>query len=232
MTFATLKKRVALLAQDPAMSLLLDDDYGEFINDAVRDLTMAGWLTPLDASETLTMAADTYEYDVPANFAYVYVLLEENSGSAGNFDIVVPPHQYDIRMEATATPKFIMDSTLWFPRPNVDLKVVGQRRPATYSADSDTIEAQFEGFLRERAVSMALYFAAGLPQPHAADYVQEVEGDSPTTRRPGDVQGLSSERIKVLLALASLRYATSEKMLSYHPQEFRVKPSSRHVPGR
>ena len=232
MTFATLRKRVALLAQDPAMSLMLDDDYGEFINDAVRDLTMAGWLTPLDADTSLTMAAATYEYDVPANFAYVYALLEENDGSAGTYDIIVPQHQYRIGMEATATPQFILDSTLWYPRSGKGFKVVGQRRPATYSADDDTIEAQFEAFLRERSVSMALYFTAGLPQPHAADYVQEVESDSPTTRRGPDVQGLASERIKVLLALASLRYATSEKMLSYHPQEFRVKPSSRHVPGR
>jgi len=232
MTFLTLKKRVAFLAQDPAMSLMMDDDYGEFINDAVRDLTMAGWLTPLDADESLTMAASTYEYDVPANFAYVYALFMETNASAGTYDEVVPQHQYVIRMEATATPKFVMDSGLWRPRAGEGFKVVGQRRPATYDDDADVIEAQFEAFLRERAVAMALYFAAGLPQPHAADYVQEVEADSPTTRRGPDVQGLAGERIKVLLALANLRYMTSEKMLSYHPQEFRVKPSSQHVPGR
>lgn len=232
MTFADLKKRVAFLAQDPAMSLMLNDDYGEFINDAVRDLTMAGWLTPLDADTSLTMAANTYAYDVPANFAYVYTLRMQTSAAASTYDEVVPPHQYRIRMMATATPQFVMESGLWFPRAGEGFMVVGQRRPATYTLDADVIEAQFEAFLRERAVAMALYFAAGLPQPHAADYVQEVESDSPTTRRGPDVQGLAGERIKVLLALANLRYMTSEKMLSYHPMEFRVKPSSQHVPGR
>ena len=232
MTFAELKKRVAFLSQDPTMSLMMDDDYGEFVNDAVRDLTMAGWLTPLDADVSLTMAANTFAYDVPDDFAYVYTLRMQTSAALSTYDEVVPPHQYRIRMMATATPQFIMESGLWYPRAGEGFMVVGQKRPGAYSADLDVIEAQFEGFLRERAVAMALYFAAGLPQPHAEDYVQQVEGDSPTTRRPGDVQGLAGERIKVLLALANLRYMTSEKMLSYHPMEFRVKPSSQHVPGR
>jgi hypothetical protein len=231
-TFADLKKRVAFLAQDPTMEFIPDSQYGEFINDAVRDLTMSGWLLPLDEDTSLTMAQNTYEYAVPAGFAYIYCIYEESDTTPTTYDIVAPFHQWRLAMKATATPYIVFNADLWYPRAGKKFLVRGQKRPSLYSVDSDTIEALFEGFLRERAAAYALYFAATLPQPGAADYIQKVEDDSPTTRRGPVRPGFATERSRNLAALANIKMASSERMLTFHPQELRVKPSSRHVPGR
>ena len=231
-TLVQLKKRIAFLAMDPTMEVTPDDQYGEFINDAVRDLTMHGWLLPIDEDTSLTMAANTYEYAVPANFAYVYCIYEESDSSPATYDDPVPFHQWRMGEKATATPTFILDSNLWYPRTGKKFLVVGQKRPSTYSSDSTTIEPLFEAFLRERAASYALYFAACFPQPGAADFLQKVEADSPTPRQRTEHPGFATERSRNMAALANIKMASSERMLTFHPQELRVKPSSRHVPGR
>jgi hypothetical protein len=214
------------------MAVIPSSQYGEFINDAVRDLTMHGWLNPIDEDVSLTMAASTYTYSIPASWAYIRRIYEESDTSPSTYDIVLPKHQYRLGMLATATPSLILDGDLWYPRSGKKFKLVGQKRPSTYSSDSETIEPLFEGFLRERASAYALYFLAAMPMPGAADYAREVENDSPTTRRPPDRPGFATERARNLAALANLKYANSERSLTFHPNECRVKPDSEHVPGR
>lgn len=84
------------------------------------------------------------------------------------------------------------------------LRITGQKRPSTGVTGSDTITPGMEAFVRERAVSYAAETLA--------------MGDS----------NLAGFRQR----LADNNWAKSEKMLGSHPMEFRVKPSSVHVPGR
>ncbi len=231
-TLAALKKRIAFLAQDPTMQVIPSDQYGDFINDAVADLTMHGWLTPIVEDTSLTMAESTYVYSIPASWAYIWRIYEESDTSPTTYDIVLPKHQYRFGLTAAATPSLILDGDLWYPRSGKAFKLVGQKRPATYSTDSETIEPLFEGFLRERASAYALYFLAAYPMPGASDFAREIEGDSPTTRRPPDRPGFATERARNLAALANLKYANSERSLTFHPQECRVRPDSENVPGR
>jgi len=164
-------------------------------------------------------------------FAYVTELREESDTSPTTYDIITPEHQWRMGTISDA-PYFILDSYLWAPRAGKAFKVVGQRRPTTYTSDSEAVEANFEAFLRERSAALALYYIAGLPEPNITRYKQDVEGDSPPFRRPADAEGQLDQRTRVLLRLADIKYATSERMATYHPQEFRVDPSGQNVPGR
>jgi hypothetical protein len=84
------------------------------------------------------------------------------------------------------------------------IRITGQKRPSTGVVGSDTIQPGMEGFVRERAVAYAAEFLAA--------------GDS----------NLAAFRQR----MADSNWPKSEKMLANHPMEFRVKPSSIHVPGR
>ena len=77
----------------------------QFINDAAQEARSSGWLLPLEDDESITFASNTYEYNVPASFAYVYMLRIENDTRSrprsaaiiavavaiGSAPIVIPP---------------------------------------------------------------------------------------------------------------------------------------------
>lgn len=233
-TVAQLAQRIAFHAHDPTMSLIMEEQHMSLINDAVRDLRMAGWLLPLAEDESTTMAEDTYEYDVPADFAYIYRLCEQSEVSPVTYDIVVPAHQWRLGLDASADPEIIFNGDLWAPRAGKTIKVIGQKRPVVYTATTETLETEFEGFVRERATALACYFVAGIPDPNADLQVQRIEGDSPSSsgRLEARVPRLFSAKQASSLRLGDIHYALSERMLRMHPQEFRVWPNSQNVPGR
>lgn len=200
-TATELAARIAYRVHDKDQDEVDAAGYLGFLNDAVFDLIAHGWLSPIDEDVSLTMAASTYEYSVPADFAYVRELRMESGTDI--YDYVVPWHQWRIGMIATATPKFILDSFLWAPRAGKAFKVVGQKRPTVYSG-GDTVRGGEEAFLIERGVSYAASHLAG----GTSEYAQQ-------RARTGEIA-----------------LQVSEGMLGFHPAEFRVKPNSRHVPGR
>ena len=203
-TGADVALRVAWRLRDSAFAELSELEYFYFIQDAYTDLDNAGWLMTLEEDETTTMAASTYEYDVPASFAYVYMLREEDDGTPTTYSIVIPQLHWRIALDASADPEFHFEPHLWSPRAGKTIKVVGQKRPTSLSAKTITVPAGMESFVRERAVS---YAAAHLAQG-------------------------SSQLAKWRERLSETSYLKSEAMLAQHPMEFRVKPSSVHVPGR
>lgn len=193
--------QVARRVRDADFSELQQSEYLEFVNMALDDLSAAGWLLPLAEDVSLTLAASTYEYAVPAGFAYIKRV--EQASADGFYDVIdiVPDWYWYVSNDANLVIRPTYHGELVDGRV---LKIVGQKRPNTGVAGSDTIQGGMEAFVRERATK------------YAADYL--AAGDS---RLDGYRQ-----------RLAENLWAVSEKMLGSHPMEFRVKPSSVHVPGR
>lgn len=84
------------------------------------------------------------------------------------------------------------------------LKLIGQKRPPQEVLGGDTITAGMLSFIRERAVSYAWEYLAG------------------------GVSELGQTRLR----LSETNWQKSERMLSAHPMEFRVKVGSVYVAGR
>ena len=180
-----------------------------FINDAVQDAKNSGWLITLEDDESLTFVANTYEYAVPASFAYVKELRVENTGTTpSTWDEIVSKHLWEIRLDGGVPKIFIHNG---FPIPvDKKMKVIGQKRPTIYSSGSagmaETVDEGFESFIRERATAFSLRFQA--------------------TGNPS----LELDRNRIALAGAAM--SQSEAMLARHPQENRVDIGAEHVPGR
>lgn len=179
------------------------------LNDAAQDAKNSGWLIVLEDDESLEFAANTYEYNVPASFAYVSELRVENTAtSTSTWDEVVPDHFWDIRLDSSV-PKFFIHRGFALPVGKA-MKVIGQQRPTIYSSGTtglaETIDPGFESFLRDRALAFALGYQA------TANPTLEID--------------------RTRMALMDRAMVRSEAMLARHPQENRVNPSAVYVPSR
>jgi len=84
------------------------------------------------------------------------------------------------------------------------MKVVGYKRPTTAYVVATTIDPGLESFLRERAAAHALaYLAAGM-----------------------------SELDRYRQTLSEIKKRDSEALLGRRPEQFRISPLARYVPGR
>ena len=175
-----------------------------FVNQALEDAASSGWLIDIEDDESLTFSASTYEYSVPSSFAYIGSLRVENSStSPSTWDERIPVPFWEIRFDTAA--KFYINRA-WPIPVGKKIKVIGQRRPILVTTISSTIEVGMEAFVRERAIAYALGF-----------------------------QSTGSAELSVdqsHIALMDRKMAHSERLLSLHPQEFRVTLNSEHVPGR
>ena len=70
-TVKQLLTRAADHIGDPAMEKVKLHQWLNFLNDAADDLVGMGWLLPIEMAESLELRNNVYQYDVPANFAYV-----------------------------------------------------------------------------------------------------------------------------------------------------------------
>jgi len=197
------------------MTLISEALYEQFLDDAIDDIRSSGWLLPIEEDESLTMVADTYQYDVPASFAYIQDLFEEDSSTADLYTEAIPQHMWKPGYDG-GNPTIEFNANLWTPVPGKSIKVVGQQRPSKYTADSDTVEDGFIGFMRVRAQAYALLYLGTVPVE---------QGDQ--------------DQLERRIAIANTRIATgnammglADRQLALQPQEFRVKPNSRHVKTR
>jgi hypothetical protein len=180
-----------------------------FINDAAQDAKNSGWLIVLEDDESLTFVANTYEYAVPASFAYVTELRVENTAtSTSTWDEVIPDHFWEIRLDSSV-PTFFFHRGFALPSGRL-MKVIGQQRPTIYSSGAtglaETVDSGFESFLRDRALALALGFQA------TANPTLEID--------------------RTRIALMDRAFGRSEAMLARHPAENRVTPNSEYVPSR
>jgi len=228
MLVSTLKKEIAFLATDPTMRQVSSEQLLVLINQAVDDLIGYGWLTPMIEDTTLLMVDGTYNYLIPADWAYIEDILTE--GDTGIYDDVIPQHQWRIELLAGG-PYVVFNSYEWGPIADSHLKLIGQKRPARYASDAATVDPLFIPFIRDRATAAALEYMACQPIPNAELAAQEFEQESP----PGSLRPPKNRlpmRIQQLHTVAQMKWSHSHMLASCHPMEFRVSPSAIHVLGR
>jgi len=158
--FDTMKTGLALRCHDTGTELSATN-YGVLINQAIDDLAAEGIVLPLAEDETLAFAATTWAYSVPASFAYIKELREEDAVGGGKYPNVIHPSLWRLTIETGTTPIIQFDTTEYtLPTATVKLKVIGQQRVAQLTT-TDTVPIGLESFIRERALSYACDILAG-----------------------------------------------------------------------
>ena len=177
-----------------------------FINDAALDLRNSGWLIILNDDESLEFAVNDYDYDIPADFAFIHeIRVEDDTLTPSTWDEIVEFHLWRVTEDVAGTPELIFHTG--FPIPDGKaIKVMGQKRPSLYTAITDTIDAGMESFIRESALASALSYMA--------------------SARP-DVE---FERGRFALSQEARRRA--DRFLALQPMRFRPFPNSEYVPTR
>lgn len=203
-TVTQLQADIALRLHDASNEELSTANLLLFINQAVRWLKNSGVLITLEENESLTEAANTYTFTVPATFAYIQRLIRENTAT-GTYDgyNAFPMEFWRLGLDG-GNPTIFFDEARYVPSAGANIKIIGQRRPTIYTAGSDTVDEGLENILLERSLYYAFMFLAAGRSEYAGWRQQE----------------------------AILARAESEQALARAPQQFRMKPQSRYVPGR
>lgn len=198
-----LRELCATMSHDPNYGEISKSMWMQFFTSAGMDARSSGWYLHAEDDESLTVVANTWEYDVPAGFAYIEAILQESTvnGTSVYTDIVEKSY-WDIRLNGSNP--VITFNNLWVMDEGKKLKIIGQARPTVYTNENETIDRGMETFIRERALYFAFRFlGAG-----------------------------GSELARWRQQMSTQAWQTSEMMLQRHPQEFRMAPSARVVPGR
>lgn len=200
-TVLNLKSDIGLRIHDPSLVEVTSAQMLNFINMAVRDCENAGWVLPTNDDTSLVEAANTFEFAVPAGFVYINSIRRQNVAT-NTFDYEFAQNYWRLDLLASVA-TLIFDERQYLPDAGAQLMLIGQKRPTIYVGDSDNIDNMMGSFLRERGVYYAAAYVAG---------------------------GLS-EYASYRRDLANTAFAISEQMLARSPQEFRMKPNSKKVPG-
>jgi len=134
------------LTFSPASTLSTDDlieihekfyvsQYNESIDAAIEGVTGICLQKSVDTS--ITMAADTYEYDVPSGMIYVYRIDQEEEADSDVFNDQFPidARDWDILQGSPAKIRFIKN--LFEPPDGYDLRVWGLTRSTKLISDTD-----------------------------------------------------------------------------------------------
>lgn len=168
------------------------------INDAAQEASNSGWWIPIEDDESVTLANDDHEYNVPAGFAAIRELR-----LGADADTIIARHYWRLRLNGTV-PVFAFDPSWQNVYTAGEMKVTGWKRPNTSYALGNTIDPGLESFLRERAAAHALgYMAAG-----------------------------TSELDRYRQTFSEIKKRDSEELLGRRPEQFKILPLARYVPGR
>lgn len=205
---ATYQELVEELRDDNGLSGSEIDDAAalNLCRRAVRDIINRGALIDIEETE-ITLAASTWEYEVPAGFVYIHHLAyEDDSSGVSTYDEWVPSLHW-------TTISHTSKSWIQFHRDHFDLRIAGdkvrvfgQARPAVPTVLSGTVDVELEGLIQ---AAVEVRFLARLSQMG----VQQAAGqgiDRANQRREARVM--------------------FDEALSH--VDFRVRPSSRRVRGR
>jgi len=203
-TVTTLTADVALRLHDTANAELTTPQILLLLNQAVQWARNGGLLVPLEEDESLVEVANTYSFEVPASFAYINRIVRKNR-STGTYDGYnsFGPEAWRLGIDGS-DPTLFFDEARYDPDAGNTLKVIGQKRPTVYTQGTDTIDTGLENILTERTLFYAFQFLAAGRSEYAVWRQQE----------------------------AMIARAESELALARAPQQFRMKPNSRYVPGR
>ena len=205
MIVSDLYAELALHVHDVAYAEITAAQWVTFIASASRDARNKGWYVRLDDDESLTIADNDFDYDVPGSFARIGAIYQgESIDGATVYLRRVPDAHWVIRYDGASPVPVLHFHTLSSLESGAALKITGQRRPTIYTTGGQTIDAGMESFLRERAKYYALQFLAAGRSEYA------------TWRQQ----------------MALLALQESEKFFKAHPAEFRAEPGSILVKGR
>ena len=204
-TATALGLQVALRVNDKSQSELAAADYLNFINMAIDDLHLAGWvLRQTEDTTSLSLLTQVYDYDVPAGFSSIKMLIVADPNGAFPASYMIPYHQWYIGANSP-NPQFHFYPDAFDLLVNGRaVKIIGQKRFTGNLAGSDPIVVGTEGFVRERALA---YAAEAL----------SMGMDEQAQRRA---------------RIADTAWAKSQQMLGNHPREFRSQINGVPVPGR
>ncbi len=176
------------------------------INDASEEAGGSGWVRPFE-SANISAPVDG-KSAAPATIAWIKDLRGEGSAHRA---IIVERHYWRLGMEGS-TPNIYFEESLGPPVSGYTTKyptlttlvAEGWARPSAYTLVSDTVDAGMESFLLDRASAHALRaMVAG-----------------------------TSELDRIRAQQSEIKMRDSQVFLDNIPEEFKVLPRARHVPGR
>jgi len=273
------------------MEFVLPHQLLTFINSAARDLINSGWLLPIDPAEGVELLTNEFEYDIPANFAYIKTI-RTGSTTGSTASTVDTGTLLDGAIADTTTQSVTVDDGSIFVVNDmfqvddeiflitaIVANVLTVRRghfstTAATHLDDAPILRPFSNMQYDYIVPMAYWrltqqtgglntttaprasraqvvFLAGLFSISSGTPLQFTGQQRPNIYTVGTetldfhMESFLRERALAYAAryavargraglqqMAKDAYGTSELFLSRHPMEFRVRPSSRRVPGR
>ena len=157
-TIGNLKTAIGLQVRDTGFAEITAANVLALINQSARDAGNAGWLILISDDTSLTYAAITFAYEVPASFLHIKDVFDVNG-------LLAQRHYWDLRTQG-GDPTIVFNDAAPLRLAAGALTIVGYKRPKEdYTADGDTVEAGIETFLTFRAASYALtYMVAGVSE--------------------------------------------------------------------
>lgn len=149
MKVQTLLSMVTLMIRDVNQGEYTTAQLLLLLQSAAWDFRDGGWLLRMEDDESIVVVANTPEYDVPADFAYVQDLyLERTLGNSSDFSTQIPRGHWDIRLNDNG-PQFVF-YTQSFLDVGKNVKIVGQKRPTIYTDLNQDVDVGMIVRLRER----------------------------------------------------------------------------------
>jgi hypothetical protein len=148
---------------------LTDQEVLAAINDAIED-GATGMPYDVAPDETVTLAADTYEYSLASvSMNLIHCITMADSDGDFNVDGIIGRHRWYIVQGTTPKLKFVED--LWSPVVSRKLRIEGQKYQAVVDDDADVIY-MFAPFVVAKAAATLL---GNLGSPRETIMLQQAE---------------------------------------------------------
>jgi len=194
---------IAQALRDPDMHQVNSKQLLGFINSAVRDAGNEDWFVDAAEDESVALLTSTYDYTIPTSFVSITeVWLTTGTTYTDRLD----DYKWHLVLVGASVPKLRFDRRLI----SIDVyngknaRLVGQKRPAVYTALTETVDIGLESFLHSRAVYYGASFMSRKNPALAPTYTE----------------------------LGKESFGASEVMLQHQKKRFGEFPLGRVVPGR
>ncbi len=118
--------------------IFTEGEYRKSINLAIESLA-GKYLVDLKDETTITLAADTYEYELPLSFLYLHRVITEKEAGGGVFEASGEIDVRDWDIIKSYPPKLKLHESRYSITAGKDLRLEGQGTQAKVTADTDVI---------------------------------------------------------------------------------------------
>jgi len=109
------------------------NEYNDMINMVIEMVAKEALINKVDTS--VTLASDTYSYDLPTSFLYVdSVMMESGTSDVYNKELPIDRRYWRVIRASTQKLEFVKE--LWSPTADRSLRIIGLASPAVLSSDS------------------------------------------------------------------------------------------------